>query len=83
MGETLILMQASEMVIYPNPSNGRFNIQSSESIETLNVFDLRGNLVLTSQRRPSFDISHLAKGTYIMQVQLTNGAIQTSKVVLK
>jgi hypothetical protein len=48
--------------IYPNPSNGLF--QLSQEVEKLDVFDLQGRLVIQFAAAQEVDLRHLATGTY-------------------
>jgi hypothetical protein len=76
--------------IYPNPSNGDFNVSFNTSVTekyTLKVYDQAGKLVFDTQIENQ-------SGTYVKQVQLgkvasgiynvslSNGAIETSRKVI-
>lgn len=61
-----------DLEAYPNPSNGVFFLKYTETEPNtkVNVFDLRGHLVFSQQASNQIDLTHLAKGVYILE--LTN-----------
>ena len=66
-----------EVSVYPNPSNGVFNVNTSLN-ETLNanVFDVAGKLIYTStlSNSSTIDLSNFGKGTYILELSNSNGS---------
>lgn len=71
-----------DMMIFPNPTNGQFNLTfSSNSIENniIKLYDLLGQVVLTKDvsqltgmNTVSFDISNLSQGIYMIQLITMN-----------
>lgn len=67
----------SQMSVEPNPGNGLFNIRIPETFEEIVVvvYDLSGKAVLSSivlpanTRQTLIDLSKIASGTYLLQVQ--------------
>jgi PKD repeat protein len=60
-----------KFLIFPNPATSLINISTSETIELINIFDVRGSLILSkpcSVSSTSVDISKLAKGIYTVQL---------------
>lgn len=65
----------SDIVIFPNPSTGIFNIQTTKYIEnvSLKVFDLNGRMI--HQTKPEnlenkiLDLTNLQNGTYILDIE--------------
>lgn len=71
------------ITIYPNPSNGIFNIESQQNM-SIEVYDIIGKLVLSqklSVGTNSFDISNFNTGVYLLKVSNDNGNIQTYKLI--
>ena len=72
-----------EITIYPNPSNGIFNIVTQENI-SIEVYDLIGKLI-TNQRMStgtnSFDISNFNAGVYLLKITNANGNSETHKLI--
>ena len=73
--------------VWPNPSQGLLNIANHGDSETFNVevYDLTGKKVLQkeflSEDRAIVDMSHLAKGAYIISV-ITSETRQSQKLIL-
>lgn len=75
--------------VYPNPSSGKLNISfgSDKNIEFINIMDMSGKTILhapiiDSKSIHEIDLSGLAKGVYVLQVQ-SNGKRQTQKLILE
>lgn len=58
--------------IYPNPVSSILTIQSEKSIDTIEVFDALGRLVLTKKSTNTLDVSSLQSGTYLMKIGSQN-----------
>ena len=74
---------SAAITIYPNPSNGIFNIVSQENI-SIEVYDLIGKLIMSqklSVGTNSFDISNFNTGVYLLKVINGNGKTQTHKLI--
>jgi hypothetical protein len=48
--------------------------------DKLEIFSISGQVITTVRNQPVLDVSHLAKGTYIVKIQ-ANGQVATFKVV--
>ncbi|MEM9928427.1 MAG: T9SS type A sorting domain-containing protein [Bacteroidota bacterium] len=75
---------AAEPVVFPNPSNGQFFLQTpDEQSSMIMVSDLNGRIVsqatYQSQRQ---DFSHLRPGVYLLTVRSTNEQ-WTKRVVIQ
>ncbi len=80
--EVLSLDQFStvnEIVIYPNPSTGKFIIQSELTLDApIQVFDELGRLVHVKDSNSSFslvDLSHVQSGIYTFCIHINGGTI--------
>ena len=66
----------SEISVYPNPSNGVFEIKSELQIENAKIYDLKGNLVqnifISNEK---IDATQLNSGTYILNIDGINTKI--------
>ena len=58
--------------IYPNPVSSIVTILSEKSIDTIEVFDALGRLVLTKKSTNTVDVSILQSGTYLMKIGSQN-----------
>ena len=74
---------AENFSVYPNPVQDVLNINTTSVVDTINVYDVLGKLVLQSQPdavSPSIDMSTLASGAYLVQVTIDN-ASKTVKII--
>ena len=75
-----------EVKIFPNPTDGQLQVTSYElRVTDIKIFDVMGkNLpLLWRGQGEGLDISHLASGTYFLQITMENGATTTQKVVVR
>ncbi len=82
-GEPLGVMDTimEDVILYPNPSNGIVNINTSIPVE-MNVYDVLGKEVFSSafQNTETIDLSYLNSGVYF--VRLTDGINQSSQKLI-
>lgn len=74
---------ASNFSVYPNPVQDRLNIQSTNTVDAVVVYDVLGKVVLTATPgavSPSIDMSTLTSGAYLVNITI-NGSSKTVKVV--
>jgi len=68
------LLSNALLRLYPNPTRSTSRIESSISIEALQVWDTQGRMVLSTQPRSfAFDLPPLSAGAYKVQVILSGG----------
>ena len=75
---TIENLQGLNMSIYPNPSNGNFNIDFGADLTnaTIEIIDLTGKVVYTqsvSWNVTNISVSELASGNYIIKVTSDQG----------
>jgi hypothetical protein len=70
-------MEKTTLSVYPNPTSGNFTITSSQEIETIRVYNLMGELVLSNEQvnttNLQFNAGALAKGVYSVEVKTASG----------
>ena len=78
---------APEAVVYPNPSNGIFNVEFNKEVKNVKVNNILGeevyneNVEVANETKKVIDLSNLANGVYLISV--SNGKNTSSyKVVL-
>lgn len=73
----------SDFVVYPNPAKDILTLNSQNSLEKAELFDLNGRKVLSSEitNNNTVNISGLASGTYILLATDSNGNQSTQKVI--
>jgi hypothetical protein len=79
------IASAKSFNIFPNPSNGIFNIQSASAIKSVHISDALGNSIKTipgESNNLKFDIADKPKGAYMITVQTAKSAV-TKKIVLR
>lgn len=70
--------------VYPNPTKDVIQIEFENAVlRVINLYDQQGKLILkneTNEKYTSLDLSKLAKGTYMLEVQNENKT-QTIKLI--
>tara|TARA_B110000914_G_scaffold118355_1_gene103430 strand:- start:115 stop:498 length:384 start_codon:yes stop_codon:yes gene_type:complete len=75
--------EAENISIYPNPSNGIFNISGIPADETINgisVYNMIGSKVLGSSNTNSIDLTEASNGFYFITINFESGDRITRKV---
>lgn len=73
----------SSLQISPNPAADFVTLKSDKNIEAVSVIDLSGKRVMTVKGSKTLNVSSLAKGTYILQVNYGGGAVENTKLIKK
>lgn len=68
--------------LFPNPSNGIFDIKSSEKIQQIQVFNLQGQKI-KELKNGNWNISEMPKGVYLLKIFTEKGKIQFRKLIKK
>jgi hypothetical protein len=78
--------------IYPNPSSGRFIVESSSasapSVASVSVVSLTGNELYASPamdpvRKATLDLTHLPDGIYFLKIGSTDNEFTISRIVIR
>lgn len=72
--------KSKSLSIYPNPAKGEVNIKTDKKIKSSSVLDISGRVVMSSTAQ-KVDVSSLAKGTYMLQVDFADGTTSTEKLI--
>ena len=75
------LVNTDKPLIFPNPTESKFSIQSLKRIYKVVVSNLKGVVIFKSENSTTIDIQHLPKGIYMVEVLDENKKITRSKVV--
>ena len=73
----------SALKVYPNPAVDVVNVSANKEIKAVSIMDLSGKRVKAVQTKGEVNVSSLPKGTYILQVSYTNGAVENTKLIKK
>jgi len=84
-GQTAINKIESNINIYPNPSNGVFNINLANTDNIIEIYNIKGQLILSQETNDSnttIDLSSQSKGVYILKLQFDEQTI-TEKIIVE
>lgn len=70
--------RAADVAVYPNPVQDR--LQFSETLQSVQLLDLSGRLVLQASNATSLDLAPLSKGVYVLEALDQNDAPVRKKV---
>lgn len=75
----------SELIVYPNPTSGKFSIQASSefSIEIYNVFGEKIFSAQINSGKTEIDISEQPSGIYFLQIKSENGTVIKKIIIHK
>ncbi|MEP1033425.1 S8 family serine peptidase [Ekhidna sp.] len=69
----LALEDDNNFNIYPNPSEGRINIESNDPIKELRLYSMDGKKILSvATPEEVIDLTHLQRGLYILKAKIGN-----------
>ena len=71
------------LLLFPVPVTESLTIQSSANIESIEIFDLSGSMVVQGENMTSIDLSILSTGVYIVNLHTDGGAIIRKKIYEK
>lgn len=70
--------------IYPNPSNGIINVETSVLAKDIQIYSITGKLLHSqklNEMSSTVNISSLARGIYIAHINLENGSTKKAKLI--
>lgn len=67
--------------LYPNPANDVLNISSSNSITSIEVYDLLGKKVASNNSSSNVNVAAIGKGAYIVKVVQENGSVVAKQFI--
>ena len=76
-------LKANEVLVYPNPTTGFLNIESTQKIHKIEVYNLAGKLLRKEQSTRKLNLSDLNQGVYLIRITPETGASLTKKIILK
>jgi hypothetical protein len=64
--------------IYPNPSNGVFQIETSETIDKIEIFNIQGQFILRLDnfRQRTLNLSNHPIGSYLLKIKVGDSIIE-------
>ena len=76
----------NEIQIYPNPTSDYLNINTSENIKAVTVFDFLGKQIIsknTFSNQEKIDLSNYNSGIYFVKIESENGKLEIKKIIKK
>jgi uncharacterized repeat protein (TIGR01451 family) len=73
------------VALYPNPTNGNVNINSNNTIKSIELFDVQGRIlqtVIEDNNSAQIDISNKANGLYFIRIT-TEAGVKVEKLIKK
>ena len=80
------LSHQDELLVYPNPGNGKLKIASSFIIESVRIYDLMGKIVLEKNchnKEEELNLYNLKKGSYVVIINVQNEYTQYQKIIIQ
>ncbi len=68
--------------LYPNPTDDSFTLVSEENFERIQLKDVNGRLIQTIEANTLIDVSELASGVYLLEMQL-KGNVFSERIMIK
>ncbi len=85
VGVTLNELTSSKLSVYPNPVvNGKATVSGLEGTNTITVYNMLGQTVLTltsDREEVSFDLANQPIGNYLVKITDSNKATKTVKII--
>lgn len=72
----------NDVIIFPNPSSGIYQVQSELPLKTIRIFDSYGRIVFESNDTKTIDISNQENGIYFVHVVLKTGESHNKRMTL-
>lgn len=72
--------------VYPNPANNMININASENMQKIQILNMAGQCVYSSQvggNNTQVNVSNMADGMYFVKIYTDNGNVSTQKIVVR
>ena len=67
--------------LYPNPAQEVLNVNSSNSIAKMEVYDMLGKKVASNNNAKNVNVAALGKGVYIVKVVKENGSVVAKRFI--
>jgi len=74
-------LDAVDISVFPNPSNGKFEVTCDEQIERILVMDHLGREIAWFESASNMDISHVSNGVYQVLVTTESGVYRKELVI--
>lgn len=72
----------NNLAVYPNPTTGIVNIQTSDKIEKYEIYSVSGRKIGEGNNK-TIDLNDFPEGTYLVKIQFDNQKTVTQKIIKK
>lgn len=76
-----------DVIVFPNPTDGKVTVKANdEMISEITVFTMEGRLVKrvrVAETETNLDLDSMAKGSYLLQIQLQTGDVVRKKLIVR
>ena len=69
-------------ILYPNPTNNSFLINSNSKIESISIYDISGKLIKIFDDQNEYDVSGFSTGLYLVKIKTEIGS-SVEKLVIE
>jgi hypothetical protein len=79
---SLMEMDFVDLTIAPNPADNFIDIKTSTAIQTIQLLDVTGQIVIEFEKITSakIDVSNIKSGIYYLKIASNNGSKRTRKI---
>jgi hypothetical protein len=75
-----------EILVYPNPSNGRIFFENISNGCMIEIYDMVGQIIysnMVNEKKVQVDLDSKSKGLYFYKISVNNSVVSNGKVVLQ
>ena len=73
---------SNQIKIYPNPSNGIIQLDYTESLANIEVYNIEGKLIFNGPAKKIIDLSHLESGFYFVKIRTKTNESLHAKICI-
>ncbi|UQB68849.1 T9SS type A sorting domain-containing protein [Epilithonimonas zeae] len=74
--------KVNDYLVYPNPASDFISFNNAKDIQKVEIYDLSGKLIISSDKAEKVNVSQLEKGTYVTKLKMSNETVN-SKFIKK
>lgn len=75
--KTSVALESTDIVIYPNPSNGTFSVNNSNKMYSIEIYSIIGQKIYSEENSTKSEITlpNSVKGTYLIRVTIDSNSV--------
>lgn len=75
-------LSEATVLLYPNPAVNHINIESSEAIRNITIYNALGQQMVSMENTNRVDVRNFSMGVYSMRITMENGSITDHKFII-